>query len=136
MKKLKVQAVMDNYETCMTFIEAQLQSVMVDNQSAFKILTACEEVIVNVINFAYPEGDGEIEIGFEDIDVSVAITITDSGKAFNPLQEPDPDIATSIEDRDIGGLGILMVKKLMDQIDYEYHNGQNRLTIVKRKKEE
>lgn len=124
---------MDNFKTCMTFIEAQLEFAKMDNQNTLKTLTACEELIVNIINYAYPKGDGDIEVVFEDHGERVVITIFDNGVAFNPLQKPDTDIANSIEDREAGGLGILMVKKLMDQIHYEYKDGQNQLRISKQK---
>lgn len=62
----------------------------------------------------------------------ISITFSDSGKPYNPLEKPDPDVTLSAEERSIGGLGIFMVKKSMDDMRYEYKDGQNILTITKR----
>ena len=62
----------------------------------------------------------------------MAITLTDRGTPYDPLKKPDPDITLSAKEREIGGLGIYMVKKSMDEMRYEYRDGQNVLTIVKR----
>ena len=62
----------------------------------------------------------------------VSITFIDSGVPFNPLEKPDPDVTLSVEERGIGGLGIFMVKKSMDDVQYSYDNGFNILTIYKR----
>ena len=62
----------------------------------------------------------------------LSVTFIDSGMPYNPLQKEDPDITLSVEERQIGGLGIYMVKKTMDEIFYQYKNGQNHLTIKKK----
>lgn len=133
MKRLRVAANMDNFLECMTFIESQLKLAKLDKQNTLKTLTASEELVVNVISYAYPNGEGEIEIVFEDLRDKVLIMIIDNGKEFNPLQKDTNKIDNSIEDREPGGLGILMVKKLVDQIEYEHKDGQNQLTIIKQK---
>ena len=92
-----------------------------------------EELFVNVASYAYPSGSGSVTIDMEITEEPAAavITFTDSGIPFNPLKKDDPDIALSAEERQIGGLGIYMVKKSMDDIAYAYRDGRNVLRIVK-----
>ena len=98
-----------------------------------QIDVAIEEVFVNIVRYAYPEGEGEaaIEVETTDSPRAVKITFEDEGVPFNPLEHEDPDIMLSADDRPAGGLGILMVKKSMDDVSYEYKDGKNRLTITK-----
>ncbi|MBR6072086.1 MAG: SpoIIE family protein phosphatase [Acholeplasmatales bacterium] len=106
------------------------------NRDIIMINTALEEVFVNVANYAY---DKEKEKGTVEITLSrhgdyVTFVFKDNGKPFNPLEKADPNITASSEEREIGGLGIYMVKKIMDEVDYEYVNNQNVLTLKKFKK--
>lgn len=131
MEKLLVKAKLENFNKCSDFIEEQLDKVGFDNSAKFKILTACEEIIVNVMNYAYSEGDGDLMVTIGDSVDSIKITFSDDGVPFNPLDKPDADVTLALEDRKIGGLGILMVKKLMDDVYYEYKDKRNVLTIIK-----
>ena len=97
------------------------------------INTALEEIFVNVAKYAY-NGNGTVEITLSKFKDHVSFVFKDSGKPFNPLAKADPNITASSEEREIGGLGIFMVKKIMDKVEYEYINGQNVLTLVKYKK--
>lgn len=132
MKKLKVKAIMDNYDSCISFIEEQLQQAGFDNKTIIKVVTACEEIIVNVMNYAYSPQEGELDITFEEDIDAVKITFIDNGNPFNPLASPDADITLPIDQREIGGLGILMVKKFMDDVNYEYKDNKNILTVMKK----
>ena len=132
MKKLAVKAKMENYDKCAAFIEEQLEAAHFDRKTTLKVITACEEIIVNVMNYAYADGEGDLQIAFDDAVDYIKITFIDNGKPFNPFAEPDADVSLSLEERDIGGLGILMVKKLMDSVEYEYRDQQNVLTIMKK----
>lgn len=102
---------------------------------AYQIKLAIEEVTVNVIHHAHDDGAGHragIDI-VSDAD-SVTVEIVDDGKPFDPLTEaPVPDITASIEDRPIGGLGVYLVKTMMDETRYRREDGRNRLTLVKRR---
>ena len=95
---------------------------------------ALEEVFVNVAHYAYGEGDGEVtlDIGFFEEDRSILFRMWDTGIPFDPLQKPDPDITLSIAQRQIGGLGIFLVKQIMDSVTYTYENGKNILTMIKK----
>ena len=94
---------------------------------------AVEELFVNIAHYAYSPGTGSATIGVEILKdpAAIAITFTDRGKPFDPLAKEDPDITLSAEERQIGGLGIYMVKKSMDEVVYEYKDGQNILRIKK-----
>ena len=88
---------------------------------------------MNIAHYAYAPGTGSATIHFEarTDPKRAVITFTDSGIPYDPLSRPDPDVTLSAEERQIGGLGIFMVKKSMDDIWYEYRDGHNVLTIVK-----
>lgn len=132
LKKLNVKAKIENYELCAAFIEEQLEEKGLDRKSIIKVITACEEIIVNVMNYAYSDSEGDLEITFDEGDDFIIITFIDNGTPFNPFDRPDVDVSLSLDEREVGGLGILMVKNMMDDVHYEYKDKQNRLTIMKR----
>lgn len=133
MPELVVKAIIENYGMCAAFIEEQLEKkAVVSRETRIKIMTACEEIIVNVMNYAYSDKEGDLVITFDDDIDAIKITFVDNGKPFNPLDGPEADLSLSLEERDIGGLGILLVKKLMDDVHYAYKDNQNVLTIVKK----
>ena len=103
------------------------------SRDIIKINTALEEIFVNIASYAY-DNPGTIEIALSKHLDKVVITIKDNGVPFNPLEKEDPDINLDVVDREIGGLGIFMVKKIMDEISYEYVDNQNVLTMVKYKR--
>lgn len=99
----------------------------------FTFRLVIEEIAVNVVNYAYPEGvEGFLDIDITATDDLVTITFSDGGIPFNPLAKEDPDTTLSLEKRPIGGLGILLVKKMMDDVAYRYEDGRNILTLTKR----
>ena len=105
-----------------------------DEALQFKIRLSIEEAVENVVRYAYEGGLGWIEVGTELDPEGVMLTILlrDAGVPFNPLETPDPDLTSSVEDRQIGGLGIYLCKKLMDHIEYKYEGGCNILTMHKK----
>ena len=105
-----------------------------DEALQFKIRLSIEEAVENVVRYAYDGGLGWIEVGTELDPEGVMLTILlrDAGVPFNPLDKPDPDINASVEDREIGGLGIFLCKQLMDHIEYKYEGGCN-ILIMKKK---
>lgn len=103
----------------------------------FTFRLVIEEIVVNVVNYAYPEGiEGYLDIAIETVGEgegdTVTITFTDSGTPFNPLAKEDPDTSLALKDRPIGGLGILLVKKMMDDVTYTFDRGCNILKLTKR----
>ena len=98
------------------------------------ISVAIEEVFVNVANYAYHGGEGNVgfAITFDKQSRVATFVIADKGVPFDPLKKPDPDITLSAEEREIGGLGIFITKKTMDAVSYEYKEGKNILTMIKK----
>jgi anti-sigma regulatory factor (Ser/Thr protein kinase) len=99
-----------------------------------QIAVVIDELFANIAMYAYDGGKGEAIVG---VDVSgepqvVSITFKDRGKPFDPLAKEDPDVTLSVEERPIGGLGIFMVKKMMDEVIYRYEEGMNVLTVRKK----
>ena len=97
------------------------------------INTALEEIFVNVAKYAY-EDTGYVEVTLFNDKNSVKFEFRDSGKPFNPLAKQDPNITANSDEREIGGLGIYMVKQIMDEVTYDYINNQNVLTLIKNRK--
>ncbi|MBP3855312.1 MAG: ATP-binding protein [Ruminiclostridium sp.] len=133
MKEIRVKAVDEELNNVISFVEEQLESVDCAPRIIVQVNIAVEEIFVNIAHYAYEPETGEAVIRFEfqkEPDAAV-ITFIDSGKPYNPLEKPDPDVTLSAEKRQIGGLGIFMVKKSMDDMRYEYSNCRNILTIIK-----
>lgn len=118
---------------CPEIIEYLMSSpdMPTDQNQIFKIQLAVEEIIENVVRYAYENGSGFMEVSTEKDGDTLIICFKDAGKPFNPLDKPDPDITMSATDRPIGGLGIYLCKQLMDELNYEYKDGCNTLTIKK-----
>ena len=133
MKELTVSAVVENLDIVTDFVNAQLDAMGCPMKIQMKIAVAIDEVFSNIAQYAYPEGKGEATVLVEALEnpLGLSMTFADHGLHYDPLQKEDPDITLSIDERQIGGLGVLMVKKLMDDVYYEYKNGQNRLTMIK-----
>lgn len=135
MKELKIPAKLENLDNVLSFLEENLEEMGCSMKVSMKIQIAVEELFVNIANYAYPDrANGQAAITLEAVEnpASVRITLTDSGIPYDPLAKPDPDVALSAEERQIGGLGIYMVKQSMDALHYEYRDGQNCLTLEKK----
>ena len=118
----------------LAFIEQRLETFGCSMKLQIAICVAIEEVFVNVAHYAYKEGNGNVEfnISFDEVTRLVTFKMTDSGVPFDPLKKEDPDISLSAEERNIGGLGIFITKKTMDNVSYAYENGKNILTMTKK----
>lgn len=115
-----IQAVMDTPE---------VQSVP---SLEFTLQLVVEEIVVNIVSYAYPVGkDGEVTIDVNKTPTAIEISFSDRGVPFNPLEKEDPDTTLSAEERPIGGLGIFLVKQMMDSVSYRYEDGRNILTTTK-----
>lgn len=117
----------------MLFLEGELEEASCPMKALMQLSVCTEEIFVNTAHYAYPEGKGEVEISVESDDDSITVTFADSGKEFNPLSKDDPDITLSADERQIGGLGIFMVKKSMDEVRYERRDGKNIFSMKKMK---
>lgn len=114
------------------FIDAVAEEVALDMSLAMSLNLAIEEAVVNVMEYAYPDGEkGNVEIEVTVDEGWLTFIISDSGIAFDPTTKEDADTTLSAEERPIGGLGIFLVKKLMDTIEYQRTDGKNMLTLRK-----
>jgi serine/threonine-protein kinase RsbW len=133
MARLVLPATMDNFETIMEFVRQGARDAGLEPPVVNKIALASEEAIVNVIHYAYGKGVGDIEVTCETTGEGLVVTLRDRGVAFDPLAKAEPDIDAPVEERPIGGLGIFMVRKIMDKVTYKRVDGQNVLTMTKNK---
>lgn len=136
-KEITVEAVLDNLDTVLGFVEAGAKEADCPEQTIRQLALAIEELYVNVANYAYVPDTGPCVVGLQtggqkDTGGWIRIWLKDSGEPFDPLAQEPPDITLSAEERQIGGLGIFMAGKLMDRLDYRYENGENILSVEKR----
>ena len=133
MKELILAATVENIEVVTDFVNEQLEELDCPMKVQMQIDIAIDELFGNIAHYAYnPEvGDATVRVEVTEDPLAVVITFIDSGVPYDPLAKEDPDTTLSAEDRKIGGLGIYMVKKSMDDITYEYKDGQNILAIKK-----
>ena len=125
-------AIRENLDQVLAFLDSQLESWNCPLRVQMQLDVAVEELFVNIASYAYGDKTGIADITIELLPAQVVqITFRDSGIPYNPLEKPDPDITKPAEEREIGGLGIYIVKKSMDEVLYRYENGQNILTIRK-----
>lgn len=113
------------------FIDAFLEERGCPMKTQMQIDLCLEEMFVNIANYAYPDSAGEAEILISESDGVVTITLIDSGLPYDPLKKKDPDITLGAEERQIGGLGIFLVKKNMDAVSYRYEDGKNIFSMQK-----
>ena len=117
------------------FVEEVCEFNNLDEQTSMQLNLALEEAVVNVMSYAYPEGTkGYVDIKAESDETYMKFIITDRGTPFDPTTREEVDTTLPIEERRIGGLGIFLVRKMMDAIEYEYKDGQNILTLKKKNK--
>ena len=134
MTELTVAATVENIETVTDFVNQQLEAMDCPMKAQMQIDIAIDELFGNIAHYAYNPEIGQATVRVEVVEdpIAVVITFIDNGTPYDPLAKADPDTTLSAEERDIGGLGIYMVKKSMDDITYEYKDGQNILTIKKK----
>ena len=134
MNELTVEATVENVEAVTAFVNEHLESYGCPMKVQIQIDIAIDELFGNIARYAYPHGSGDatVRYGFDPTERMVSITFLDGGVPFDPLQQADPDVTAAAEDRQVGGLGIFLVKKTMDRLEYRHENGRNRLTIYKR----
>ena len=137
MKELTLEASIDNLGQVLCFIDEQLETINCPLREQMKIDVAVEEIFVNIASYAYAPDSGNttVRIEIEKNPLAAVITFVDSGVPYDPLEKADPDVSLSLHEREIGGLGIFMVKKSMDSMTYQYEKGQNVLHIRKILKE-
>ena len=131
--QITIEATLQNLEKVNAFVEECLKEKDCSPKAKMQLELVIEEIFTNISNYAYGDGVGSVVIeGNLDVDTAkFMLKFKDRGIPYNPLEQPDPDIGLGLEDRPIGGLGIFLVKKNVDDISYANEDGQNILTITK-----
>ncbi|GMO59785.1 MAG: ATP-binding protein [Termitinemataceae bacterium] len=134
-KSINISARVQSLQTVIDFLEESLKCISASRNVVHDVRLSVEEMFVNIALYAYEGGEGKVKVsisltndGSKNI---ITIVFQDSGKQFNPLLHDDPDISIPLAEREIGGLGIFLVKKSMDDVRYEYLNAHNITTMVK-----
>ncbi len=142
-KTFECEAKIENLNKATAFLEETLEEVGCDMKQTMQLTVALEEIFVNIAHYAYAKtdsagniipdtGSGQVSLTLVAENGKVALKFEDEGVPYNPLEKDDPDVTLSVEEREIGGLGIFMVKKSMDDMYYEYKDGKNILTLMKK----
>ena len=131
MKELTINATVESIPEVTAFVDGQLEALDCPIKAQMQIDIAIDELFSNIAHYAYHPGVGPATVRVEVVEdpMAVVITFIDEGVPYDPLSTEDPDISLSAEERQIGGLGIYMVKKSMDEVVYEYKEGRNILRI-------
>ncbi len=134
MKELTVDAVLENIPSVTAFIDGQLEALDCSMKAQMQIDVAIDELFSNIARYAYPDGPGKATVGieFDEENRMCSVVFSDEGIPFDPLAQQAPDTSLPLMDRPVGGLGIFLVKKTMDAVEYRHENGRNILTIRKR----
>lgn len=131
-KKLVIKNEISEIAKLSLFVEELSEELDLSPDLTFNLNLVLEEAVVNVINYAYPKNESqEISLSAQKIDNNLYFVLTDSGKEFDPTQVPDADISLSAEDRQIGGLGIFLIRQIMNKVEYQRIDGKNVLTLKK-----
>ena len=133
MKELTIEATTENSEAVTNFVNEQLEALDCSMKVQMQVDIAIDELFSNIAHYAYnPEtGSATVQVEVTEDPLAVVITFIDHGTPYDPLAKEDPNTKLSAEERQIGGLGIYMVKKTMDDVSYEYKDGRNILKIKK-----
>ena len=134
MKEMTVDATLDNISAITDFVEEELDRLDCPMKARMQLNVAIDEIASNIAHYAYEDKIGPVTVrfAFEEATRTVTLTFLDKGMPYNPMEKEDPDVTLAAEDRPMGGLGIFLVKKTMDKMDYAYKYNQNVLTIQKK----
>jgi anti-sigma regulatory factor (Ser/Thr protein kinase) len=133
-KEWTFEAKIDRIPWLTEHVDALLEGLDCPIKAQMQIDVAIDELLANIASYAYETGEGQVTVrfDFQPDDRTVALTFIDKGIPYDPLAKPDPDVALEVEKRSVGGLGIFLVKKTMDDMIYARRDGHNVLTICKR----
>ena len=134
MEELTIEATIDNIPFVTQFVDEKLEALDCPLKAQMQIDVAIDELFGNIAHYAYVPGTGDVTVRFEYDEPArtVSVTFIDQGIPFNPLTSEEPDVSLPVDERKIGGLGIFLVKKTMNAVEYRYENGSNILTIRKK----
>lgn len=133
MKELTLLATTENIDRVIDFVNEELENNSCPLKTKLTLDVAIDEIFANIANYAYAPNTGEvtIKVEFTENPKGCAITFIDGGTPYDPLKKDDPNVKLSAVEREIGGLGVFIVKKSMDNVEYEYKNNKNILKITK-----
>ena len=133
MDELTIDATLENIPAVTAFVDTLLEKLDCPLKAQMQINIAIDELFSNIAQYAYDPETGPVTVRVEvqEEPLAVIITFIDRGKPYDPLSLRDPDVTLPAEERDLGGLGVFLVKKTMDDVSYEYRDGQNILRIRK-----
>ena len=133
MTELKVQAAVENIPEVTAFVDGQLEAIDCPMKAQMQIDVAIDELFGNIARYAYEgePGDATVRFDFDEATRMASVTFIDAGVPFDPLAKADPDVTLSVAEREVGGLGIFLVTKTMDDLKYRHENGMNVLTLYK-----
>ena len=133
MAEITVAADLDSLNDVLAFVDGEMERAGCSMKLMTQVDMAVEEIFVNIARYAYHPEAGEASVRCEagGDPFQIVVGFADRGRPFNPLDREDPDVTLDAEARQLGGLGILKAKKLMDDIQYEYRDGKNILTLRK-----
>ena len=134
MEELNLPALRENLGQVMGVVEEHLEQAGCPAKTLLQVSMAVEEIFINIASYAYDPkvGPATIRVEVKEDPLCVIITFVDHGRPYDPLAREDPDVTLPAEQRQVGGLGIFLVKKTMDDIRYEYKDGSNILTLKKK----
>ena len=134
MKTITTKAETANIEAITAFVDQELEARGCPVRQQMQIRVAIDEIVANVANYAYVRGSGNLTVNFafEEQDRTAVLTFIDEGIPYDPVKKEDPDITLPAQEREIGGLGIFLVRKIMDDMNYRREGGKNILTLRKK----
>ena len=133
MQEKVFSAVIESIPAVTAWIDEALEKLDCSMQAQMQLDVAIDEIFGNIARYAYPDKSGIVTIrhGYEEASRLFSVTFIDRGVPFDPLKQANPDTSLELKDREIGGLGIFLVKKTMDKVGYRYMDGKNILNIQK-----
>jgi len=131
MSHIKLKAKIESLPKLLNFIESQCDKHLITSKDRLSIMLIAEELATNICNYAYPNKNGNFEVDIKFLSDRCCIKITDSGDPFDPTKAEEPDINASIEERKIGGLGLFLVSKNADELQYERAKNKNVVRITR-----
>jgi len=130
METLRLPATMESLESFRLFVLERLHPLEPTAEMVFKVELVLEEVLTNVIHYAYPETPGEVEVGVAlEPRRKLSVRVKDWGVPFNPLERPDPNLSEEVSERPVGGLGIHLIRHLVAELAYQWREGANTLAF-------
>ena len=133
---ITLEASLENLETINSFLHKWVKKASLSARGENELLLAVEEVFVNIVKYAYAESLGKVTIYCRMDKDNLILQIKDEGISFNPLQLPEPHLVSCLKERKVGGLGVFLMRKLVNNVKYEKQGKYNILTLVKSRKKE